>query len=125
LLQNNKYQPEEVVAINDFVQTVLRFITGWFRRAKKLIPLYSQIKVNPDLFLIDENIAVLQSVYEICDMLKKIFGGCHRCIKYYILNDKQVVPLENAVTDNAFNQMNFEEKNIQDEDLIDNDKVKE
>jgi len=39
LLQNNKYQPEEVLAINDFVQTVLRFITGWFRRAKKLIPL--------------------------------------------------------------------------------------
>lgn len=58
-------------------------------------------------------------------MLKKIFGGCHRCIKYYILNDKQVVPFENPVTDNAFGQMNFEEKNLQDEDLIDNDKIKD
>jgi hypothetical protein len=39
LLQNNKYQADEVDAINDFVYTVLRFIIGWFRRAKKLIPL--------------------------------------------------------------------------------------
>jgi hypothetical protein len=124
LLQNNKYQADEVDAINDFVYTVLRFIIGWFRRAKKLIPLYSQIKVNSDLFLIDENIAVLQSAYEITDMLKKIFAGCHRCIKYYLLNDKAAIAFENGVT-NSYTHMNFEENNQQDEDQIDNDKIKE
>lgn len=43
LLQNNKYQPEEADAINDFVYTVLRFVIAWFRRAKKLIPLVSKL----------------------------------------------------------------------------------
>ena len=80
--------------------------------------------MNSDLFLIDENIAVLQSAYEITDMLKKIFGGCHRCIKYYLLNDKAAIAFEKPIT-NSYTHMNFEENNLQDEDLIDNDKVKE
>lgn len=80
--------------------------------------------MNPDLFLIDENIAVLQSAYEITELLRKIFGGCHRCIKYYLLNDKAAIAFENPVT-NSYTHVNFEENNQQDEDQIDNDKVKE
>lgn len=57
-------------------------------------------------------------------MLKKIFGGCHRCIKYYLLNDKPYSPLVNPIT-NDYSDINFEENNVQDEDVIDNDKVKE
>ncbi len=57
-------------------------------------------------------------------MLKKIFGGCHRCIKYYLLNDKAAIAFEKPIT-NSYTHINFEENNLQDEDLIDNDKVKE
>lgn len=48
--------------------------------------------------MIDENIAILQSVYELMDMLKKIFCQCQRCFKYYLLNDKNAVAFDTGVT---------------------------
>jgi hypothetical protein len=81
--------------------------------------------VNSDLFLIDENIAILQSAYEIMDIMKKIFGGCHRCIKYYLLNDKAQVPLTEKSVTNSFEHVNFEEANRRDEEEIEVDVVKD
>jgi hypothetical protein len=41
LLQNGKFTSEEADAVNDFIVQVLRLITAWFKKAQKLIPLYS------------------------------------------------------------------------------------
>ena len=81
--------------------------------------------MNSDLFLIDENIAILLSAYELMDMLKKIFGGCHRCMKYYLLNDKAQVSLTDKSVTNSFSHVNFEEANRRDEEEIDIDVVKD
>lgn len=54
------------------------------------------------------------------ELLKKIFGGCQRCFKYYLLNDKAFVAFEKGVTNN-YSHINFEELNRKDEDDIDND----
>lgn len=125
LLQNGKFTAEEADAVNDFIVQVLRLITAWFNKAQKLIPLYSQIKLNFELFLIDENIAILLSAYELLDVLKKILGGCHRCLKYYLLNDKAQVPITDKSVTNSFEKMNFEEANRRDEEEIDIEVVKD
>lgn len=57
--------------------------------------------------MIDENIAILLSAYELVDILKKIFCYCSRCYKYYQLNDKSAVAYEKSVTQN-FDHIQFE-----------------
>lgn len=81
--------------------------------------------MNPDLFLIDENIAILQSTNELMEILKKILGGCHRCYKYYLLNDKNAIKYEKGVTHEELYSINFEGANKKDEEDIDVDQVKE
>jgi len=76
------------------------------------------------LFLIDENIAILQCSYEFVDLLKKIFAGCPRCFKYYLLYDRNAVPAENGVT-NKFDHMNFEANLKKDEEDCDIEVIKE
>jgi len=64
------------------------------------------------------------SAYELLDILKKIFGGCHRCLKYYLFNDKaQVLIADDSVT-NYFAHINFEEANRKENEEIDIELVK-
>ena len=65
------------------------------------------------------------SAYELLDVLKKIFGGCHRCLKYYLLNDKAQVPITDKSVTNSFAHMNFEEANRKDEEEIDIEAIKD
>lgn len=48
--------------------------------------------------MIDENVAILLSANEFVDILRKIFCGCQRCYKYYLLNDKNAIVYDNGVT---------------------------
>ncbi len=82
------------------------------------------MKVNSDLFLIDENIAILMSHYEIFDMLKKLFCCCHRCIKYYLLFDKNVIKFDAPVA-HCEDGLIFEKQRKKDEEDYDVDEVKE
>jgi len=82
------------------------------------------VKVNADLFLIDENIAILQSYYEIFDILKKLLCNCHRCMRFYLLKDKNVIKFDQPVA-NAPEETDFEANRIANEDEIDIDEVKE
>jgi hypothetical protein len=47
------------------------------------------------------------SYTEIFDTLKKIFGGCHRSIRHYMLYDKNQVKTDSGIT-NDFEQTEFE-----------------
>lgn len=82
------------------------------------------MKVNPDLFLIDENIAILLSAYEFLDILKKFFCSCHRCIRYYYLHDKNPIHFDHSVTQ-KFDNINFESLRKKDEEDIDIDEVRD
>lgn len=82
------------------------------------------MKVNSDLFLIDENIAILQSAYELMDILKKLFCCCHRSIKYYIHNDKNPVNFDHPVTV-KMDHINFEQNRKIDDDNIEIDEIRE
>ena len=65
------------------------------------------------------------SAFELLDVLKKIFGGCHRCLKYYLLNDKAQVSITDKSVTNYFAHINFEEANRRDEEEIDIELVKD
>lgn len=57
-------------------------------------------------------------------MLKKIFCSCHRCIKYYLLHDKEPIKFENSITQ-TFDHVIFEKNRKKDEEDYDIDEVKE
>jgi hypothetical protein len=80
--------------------------------------------VNPDLFLIDENIAILMCHYEFLDILKKLFCQCHRCIRYYLLFDKNTIQFDKPVT-LSFDNINFEKNRKKDEEDYDLDEVRD
>jgi hypothetical protein len=63
------------------------------------------------------------SGYELMDMLKKILCSCHRCTRYYLLNDKNPIEFHKKVT-NDFSK-DFERMRKKDEEDIDIDEVKE
>lgn len=52
------------------------------------------------------------------ETLKKIFGGCPRCIKYFVENDKDAFNYENAVT-KSFTHMEFAQKRKSNKDALD------
>ena len=82
-------------------------------------------RMNPDLYLIDENHAILNCYYEFMDILKRIFGGCHRSLVYYLLFDKNPEPCDEAYKITIDFPQNFEEERKKDEDELDIDETKE
>jgi hypothetical protein len=68
--------------------------------------------------------AILMSTYELMDMLKKLFCCCHRCARYYILNDKNTVNFDHPVTV-KMDHINFEQNRKLDDDNLDIDEIKE
>lgn len=75
------------------------------------------------MYLIDQNIALLLCTYEIVDIMKKIYCGCIRCIKFYLLHDKAADKSEKGVTAN-FEHLTFEPKYAND-DQVDIEAVKD
>jgi hypothetical protein len=57
-------------------------------------------------------------------MLKKILCGCHRCIRYYILFDKNPIEFINSVTQ-PFPGIDFEKSRKRDEEDFDVEEMKE
>jgi hypothetical protein len=76
--------------VNGFLKKVLELIVAWFRKVQTLQSSYLELKHNPDLFLVDSHCAIVASYFELMDLLRKIFGGCHRAIRYYLLHDSNV-----------------------------------
>ena len=48
------------------------------------------IKKDSDIFLVDEDVAIYQSYYEIFGLLHRFFLGCHRCIRFFLMYDIEV-----------------------------------
>ena len=61
---------------------------------------------------------------EFVDILKKLFGCCHRCLRFYLLHDKNQIKYEQTITIDQ-HEANFEEKRKRDEEEIDIIEVQE
>lgn len=75
------------------------------------------------MYLIDENIAILLSAYELMDILRKILCSCYRCARYFFINDKNPIQLSKMVTQTI--NRDFERSRKRDEEDIDIDEIKE
>lgn len=80
--------------------------------------------MNSELFLIDEGVALLMCYYEFFDILKKLFCCCHRCIRYYVMFDKNTYSFDNPVT-LSFENVDFAKNRKNTEEEYDLDEVKE
>ena len=60
VMTSNTYSDEVVVKVNDFIKGAIRLIVAWLRKAggllQKCLPVARQ---DPDLFLVDEDVALL------------------------------------------------------------------
>lgn len=107
LLSANVYTEQEVLQVNEFFYQVIRLIVAWLKKVRKLIAkCFPELKQDTDLYMIDEDIAVVMSVCELMGILQRLFVGCHRCLKYYVHNDINAIPVKNPVTKD-FSQIDF------------------
>lgn len=80
--------------------------------------------MNSDLYLIDSNIAIIMCWPEFVDILRKIFGCCHRCARYYLLFDKKQFKYDQLITIDE-TETDFEARRKKDDDEIDIGEVQE
>jgi hypothetical protein len=96
----------------------LKYLPNVFKKSM------AELRVDYDLFLVDEDIAIVQSVNEVMGMLQRIFLGCHRAIRFYKhfdLNQEQRSP--DSVTKDYTN-IDFVKRRIPIDDEYDIDEVK-
>jgi hypothetical protein len=78
---------------------VIRLIVAWLKKTKSLADkCFAEMKIDSDLFLIDEDIAVVMSATELMGILHRMFLGCHRCLKFYVHNDLNALQVKKPVT---------------------------
>jgi hypothetical protein len=90
---------EELEVAFEYIKAVLRLIVKYFSLIPSMIRCFDEASVEPDLFLIDEEIAVALSYNEILFMLSDIFGKNYKALKFFIKNDRvPIFPDLNHVT---------------------------
>ena len=111
-MSGGTYADEDVEEINQFLYNVLRMITRWIAKVRKVqAKCFPQIKQESDLYLIDEDIALVQCVSELMGILHRLFNGCHRWLKYYVYHDCNTVPVKKTITKD-FSSIDFLEKRV-------------
>lgn len=81
--------------IDQYFKSVLRLITAWLRKLPKILSKSLQVlNKNMELFLIDEDLALLECQSEIYLTLKAFFCGCHRNVRIYAYYDRALETYE-------------------------------
>ena len=70
------------------------------------------MKQESDLYLIDEDIALIMSAPEITGMLTRMLQGCHRCIRYFAHYDQDSIQVKYPVTKAELREVDFASKRI-------------
>jgi hypothetical protein len=94
---SSEEEPEE---LDEYLRDVVRLVVAWLRRATELVKTAGpDLRRDSDLFLVDEDVAVLASCPEVMGLLDRLLCGCHRCLRYYLHRDKDVQTFANPVTE--------------------------
>lgn len=71
------------------MKAVIRLVVAWLKKIPSVMQrCMTDLKKDSDLFLVDEDIALFLSSNEVMGMLKSIFCGCHRTLRYYVHFDE-------------------------------------
>ena len=82
------YSESECLEANEFLRAVIRLVVAWLRKAPSLLQkCLSDLRKEPELYLVDEDAALLQCACELMGLLQRLFCGCHRSLRYYAFND--------------------------------------
>jgi len=65
------------------------------------------LRRDSDVFLVDEDVALLASCPEVMGLLNRLLCGCHRCLRYYLYYDKEVKKVANPVSEPSLAEVDF------------------
>ena len=72
------YTEEEAVAVDQLLRAVLRLIVAWLNKLPQIMQkCLEEHRRDPELYLVDEDLALCNSCPELMALLKWIFCGCH------------------------------------------------
>lgn len=99
VLSANTYTDEDVAQVIEFVKATIRLVIAWLKKVPSLLPkCLKELKQEAELFLVDEDAAILLSVTEVIGTLQRLFAGCHRCMRFYMHYDTNQTKSENSIT---------------------------
>ena len=85
LLSANTYSEDEIAEVCHFLKTVIRLIVHWLKKAPELLEkCLPELSRESDLFLVDEDAALLMCACELMGILQRLFCGCHRALRFYL-----------------------------------------
>ena len=78
------YTEEECAEVNDFLKACIRLIVAWMRKVPTILQkTLKDTRKDADIFLVDEDAAIVQSYPELAGVLQDLFCACHRSMRYY------------------------------------------
>ena len=92
------YTEAEADEIYELLRAAVRLIVAWLKKMPSIMQKSLQdLKKYPDLFLVDEDLALFNCSCELMGTLKSIFCGCHRTIRYYLHWDRNQEVFQTSV----------------------------
>jgi len=120
------YSEEETEAIDEYLRSVVRLVVAWLLKAATMLKTaVPDMRREPDLFFVDEDVALLASGPELLGLLRRLLCGCHRCLRYYVHYDKNAKPFANPVTNPAHQEQDFKARRTPLEQDYDVDQIRE
>lgn len=113
------YEPNEAELFEvgiEFVKKVLELIVTYLKLVPDMLVAFNEERQEPDLYIVDENIAVTKCLPEFTEILKTIFCLNPRCLRYYLKYDRAPAELKTDVC-KPFQERDFEMQRMKMEDL--------
>ena len=111
---------EQQDMIDQYFKSAMRLIAAWTKKIPSIMHRsHNTLFKNPELFLVDEDVALLECQTELFATLKTIFCGCHRNLRIYAYYDRNMESFEQdkVITNSEHTERDFEkERHLPDDD---------
>lgn len=81
-----------------FIKKTIELIIAYIKRVPSMLQNFEDFKIEPDLYLIDEDISIAVCNSEFSEMLKTIFCMNARCLRFYLKHDRPPQDLKTTIT---------------------------
>ena len=74
--------------MNEFLRAAIRLVVAWLQKIPALLPkCLAELRRDPEIYLVDEDAALVSCACELMGILQRLFCGCHRSLRYYTVSD--------------------------------------
>jgi len=80
-----------------FFKTVIRCCIAWLKKAPSLLQSQQDQRKDSDIYIVDEDLALLNSGSELMGLLQRFFCGCPRSLRYYLYFDRNPEKFEKTI----------------------------